>query len=107
METEAKTIGVGRPGSMVYTLMVVPKQTGQPTPLLEALNEFSRTGDAGPAIAALEGAGFVDTPSDKVYRPVAKRGMYMDFRGPDSRIITRRSRPGETPEYAEFALVTD
>jgi len=80
---------------------------GQPTPLLEALIDFSRTGDSGPAFAALEGAGYVDTPSDKVYRPVAKAGMFMEFRGPDSRIVVRRSRPGETPKYAEFALVTD
>lgn len=91
---------------MVYGQMVVPKQS-QPTPLLEALNEFSRTGDSGPAIVALKEAGYVDTPSDTVYRPVAKAGMFMEFRGPDSRIVVRRSRPGETPEYAEFALVTD
>lgn len=79
----------------------------EPTSLLEAMNEFSRTGDSGPAIAALKEAGFIDTPSDTAYRPVTKTGMFMEFRGPDSRIVVRRSRPGETPEYAEFALVTD
>jgi len=75
--------------------------------LLEALHEFSRTGESGPAIVALKEAGYIDTPVETVERPLAKNGMFMEWRGPYSRIVVRRSRPGETPEYAEFALVTD
>ena len=89
METE--TTGIGQPTPL------------QPTPLLEALNEFSRTGDPGPAIAALKDAGYVEMPPCVAYRPARKGEMFMEFRGPSATIVTRQLGPGKA---AEFSLIT-
>jgi len=78
----------------------MPVGTLQPTPLLDALNEFTRTGDAAPAVGALEAAGFVDTPSSQIHRPVTSGERFCEFLGPDFKIVVRQSSPGAEQQYA-------